>query len=129
MMPNAEPIELLTVGLALMALLASGHLCASAIRAALLAGDEGRCEAIQTLAWGRVENELLRGLVVALVLISGVSQATTAAPISASPLRWWFQLSWALVALMNLIMSLRNERRVQRLIVIIERERAAGRMP
>ena len=127
-MTTAEPIELLTVGLAVMAMFASLHLCWGALRASHLAVAEGRCEAIQVLANGRVENELLRSAVVLLVLIAGVSQATTPAPIGPSPIRWWFQLSWALVAGLNLMMSLRNERRVRRLIDIIERERAAGRM-
>lgn len=129
MMPNAEPIELLTTGLALMALFASLGLCWRALLAARLAEAEERCDAVRTLAWGRVENEIIRGVVVLLVLAAGVSQVTTPMPLVPSPLRWWFQTEWAIIALLNLVQSLRNERRVKRLIEIIERERSAGRMP
>lgn len=127
-MPHAEPVELLTVGLAVMAMLAGLHLLVQAIQTARDVDANGRCEAIRVLARGRVENEVLRGCMVLLVLIAGVSQATTPMPVAGSPLRWWFQLSWAMIAGLNLVMSLRNERRVRQLIDIIERERAAGRM-
>jgi len=125
---TAEPIEIMTTVLGLFALVASLYLLRGAVQTARLAVADGRCEAVQTLAWGRVENEAMRGVLVLLVLIAGVSQMLTPMPVAGSPLRWWFQLSWALIAALNLVMSLRNERRIRHVVEVIERERKAGRM-
>jgi protein-S-isoprenylcysteine O-methyltransferase Ste14 len=111
-----------------MALFASGNLFLRAVFIFRIAKSEGRCEAVRTLARGRVENEMFRSLVVLLVLIAGISQVVSPPPVLASPLRWWFQLSWTLIAGVNLSMSLRSSFRVKRVIDIIERERASGRM-
>ena len=106
--------------LAVFALLASIYLCWSSVRTAQAAND--RSEAVRLLAWNRVLNEIVRTTVVIVVLTAGISQITTPTPMAPSPYRWWFQFGWALIGLLMLLMSLRNEYVVSRVVDLIDEE-------
>jgi len=125
---TAEPAEVVTTVFGVFALAASLYLLVGSIMTARAAERMGKCDAVRSLAWGRVENELMRGVVVLVVLLAGIGQLVTPMPEAGSSLRAFYQWSWAVIAILNLVMSLRNERRVHRVVTIIERERAAGRM-
>lgn len=124
----AEPIEIAIVVLAGLAFCASVYLWWGSLQTARTAEAEGKCEAVRTLAWGRVRNESLRGLVVLLVLAAGYVQVTSPPPMTPGPNRLALQVTWAIIAGINLVMSVLNERMVRRVVSVIERERAAGRM-
>lgn len=121
-MTTAEPVEVVTTVLGLFALVASMYLAWASLLTARLAEKHARSEAVRALAWGRFENEAMRGVVVFLVMVAGLSQLLTPMPVSGSPLRWWFQWSWAAIAALNLVKSLRNEARINRVIRLVEQE-------
>lgn len=123
---TSEPIEIVLVLCAGLAFAASSLLCWSAWQTASGAND--KCEAVRMLAWLRVRNELIRGLIVLLVLSAGLIQVFSPPPLQASPARPWLQAVWVLIALKNLLQSVWNEISVRRVMALIERERAAGRM-
>lgn len=121
-MTTAEPVEVVISVLGLFALIASVYLAWTSLQMARLAEKHSRRESVRALAWGRFENEALRGIVVFLVMLAGLSQMLTPMPVSGSPLRWWFQWSWAAIAAINLVKSLRNEVRINRVIHLVEQE-------
>lgn len=119
----AEPLEILIVAVAAVALLTSLRLCWQTWLTARTAADAGRCEAVRELAWLRVRNELLRAVVVACVLYSGFVQMTAPPPMAGSPYRHVLQLVWVVIAGCNLALSVGNDLTIRRVIKIIERER------
>lgn len=125
---TAEPVEIALVLVALTAMLLGSGLFVRAYETAVVAEVDGRCEAVQRLAWLRVRNEAIRLMIVGLVFTAGVIQLMQPMPLVPTVQRGWLQVIWVLIALGCLVQSLTNERTIKRVIGVIERERASGRM-
>lgn len=127
-MNNAEPIEAATVLLALLALLVSVTMLASACRTYYAAVTAGKCEAVLTLGWLRVRNEAFRVAISAGVCHAGLVNTWSPPPAVITSNRAVFQAIWLGIAFACLVQSVLNQRDNHRVVTIIERERAAGRM-
>lgn len=126
MAQTAELIEVATALLAAMALVVSLVMLVRSVRTYRDAVADRRCEAVLTLAWMRVRNELFRIAIAAGVVYSGIVQAISPMPATPSHTRPIFQAIWLVIAFICLAKSVLNERDTRMVIAIIERERAAG---
>lgn len=125
---TVELIEAAILVLSVLALVVSSGLTIRAWRTYRVAVETGKCEAVRRIGWMRVRNEGGRVLLVAGVAYAGWVQVTSPPPEIINPNRGVLQSIWLLIAFICLTKSMLNELDAHRIISVIERERAAGRM-
>lgn len=126
--PNVELIEAAILVLSVLALFVSLGLLVRAWRTYRVAVDAGKCEAVRLLGWLRVRNEGGRVAITLGVAYAGWVQVIAPAPLVPSSSRGALQVIWLLIAFICLTKSVLNDIDNHRVVRIIERERAAGRM-